>query len=292
MGQGNGKDKAKSKPKSTGTPTKSPSSNNVKTSPRGNKSESESNSDSDVPESPTSKAKSTSTKRDSQKKGMTSSKKDSDSQFNAKKLDKLFETYKEVDPDKPANEEDYIGPTGVTTFLGDLGVDPEDVVVLVLAWHLKAVEMGYFTKKEFTEGFKALNCDTIDKIKAKFDGFRTELNDPAKLKEIYKYSFHFVKEDADKKTIPIDMAEAMLKLVLGKRSHVGTFCQFLTTQTEYKGINLDQWMSFLEFSRAIGPKLEEYDEAGAWPVLIDLYVEWHKEHASADGAGKAKASED
>ena len=30
------------------------------------------------------------------------------------------------------------------------------VVALIIAWHLQAAEMGYFTREEFVEGFKGL----------------------------------------------------------------------------------------------------------------------------------------
>lgn len=69
-----------------------------------------------------------------------------------------------------------IGPEGVEKFCIDLEVDPEDVscylyklncvfevfigvlkiVMLVIAWHMKAKRMGYFTRSEWMEGMKTL----------------------------------------------------------------------------------------------------------------------------------------
>ncbi|KAK7807958.1 hypothetical protein U0070_003030 [Myodes glareolus] len=48
-------------------------------------------------------------------------------------------------------------------------------------------------------------------------------------------------------------------------------------QSKYKVINKDQWCNVLEFSRTISLDLSNYDEDGAWPVLLDEFVEWYKD---------------
>eukprot|EP00064_Thunnus_orientalis_P020816 superscaffoldBa00005945_g20964 len=50
----------------------------------------------------------------------------------------------------------------------------------------------------------------------------------------------------------------------------------LPQQSKYKGMNKDQWYNVLEFSRTINTDLSNYDEDGAWPVLLDEFVEWQK----------------
>ena len=46
-------------------------------------------------------------------------------------------------------------------------------------------------------------------------------------------------------------------------------------------MTLDQWCSFLEFSVKVGaaPGFEGYEEDGAWPLLLDEYVEQLKADA-------------
>lgn len=46
-----------------------------------------------------------------------------------------------------------IGPDGIEAFCNAIAVDPEDTVMLVLAWKMEAKQMGYFTKKEWLKGF-------------------------------------------------------------------------------------------------------------------------------------------
>ena len=51
---------------------------------------------------------------------------------------------------------DVIGPEGIVKFCEDLGVVPEDVVMLVLAWKMDCKQGGYFTLKEWLKGLSEL----------------------------------------------------------------------------------------------------------------------------------------
>jgi len=189
--------------------------------------------------------------------------------FSIKKLDELFDKYKE--------NEAQIGPEGVEGLCRDIGVEPENVVVLVLAWHLNAQSMGYFKKEEFVSGLQALSVDSVDKLKAQLNVFKSELDDPIKFKDIFRYAFGFAKEK-EQKILDLATSDAMLDLLMGGRfPHTERLRQFLKEQTSYKSINLDQWMNILEFSRTIKADLSNYDENGAWPVLLDEYCEWARD---------------
>ena len=55
-------------------------------------------------------------------------------------------------PDEP----DVIGPEGIERFCKDIEEDPEDIVMLVLAWKMDAKQMGYFTLKEWLKGLSEI----------------------------------------------------------------------------------------------------------------------------------------
>ncbi|KAJ1341248.1 hypothetical protein BSLG_004183 [Batrachochytrium salamandrivorans] len=65
---------------------------------------------------------------------------------------------------------------------GDLALDPADVVVLVLAFHLKCENMCEFTRSGWQNGWLALGCDNISSMKAAVETMRQELDDPQKAK--------------------------------------------------------------------------------------------------------------
>lgn len=50
----------------------------------------------------------------------------------------------------------FQGPEGMEKFCMDIGVDPEDLVMLVLAWKMNAKSMGYFSSAEWLKGLTEL----------------------------------------------------------------------------------------------------------------------------------------
>lgn len=92
------------------------------------------------------------------------------------------------------------------------------------------------------------------------------------------FALLFAFQDKDQRSMDIETARAMLALLLGKQwSMHGHFDAFLS-QSKYKVINKDQWCNVLEFSRSVNADLSNYDEDGAWPVLLDEFVAWYRAH--------------
>ncbi|XP_055696792.1 DCN1-like protein 5 isoform X1 [Phlebotomus papatasi] len=190
-----------------------------------------------------------------------------DDGFSSKRCILWFKRYTTMD------DPDTLGPDGMERFCQEIGVEPENVVMLVLAYKMGARQMGFFTQSEWLKGLTDLQCDTIAKVQSKLDYLRSLLNDSNTFKSIYRYAYDFAR-DKDQRSMDIDTAKAMLQLLLGKHwilySH---FAQFVE-QSKYKVINKDQWSNILEFSRTINTDLSNYDVDGAWPVMLDEFVEW------------------
>ena len=45
-----------------------------------------------------------------------------------------------------------------------------------------------------------------------------------------------------------------------------------------KSISKDTWSLFLDFIDSCDDEFKEYDEDGAWPVVIDSFVEYARAH--------------
>jgi len=192
-----------------------------------------------------------------------------------KKLQSLFDRYRDANTDT-------ISVTGVMKFIDELDIPAEDVVLLVIAWHLNAKEMGCFTKEEFTGGLRNLGLDTIDKIRDSLYDFRQELTDENKFNQIYKYAFNFYKDPDKGRNLDIATADSLLGLLLPNNYHVTQFRKFLNVQTETKVVTMDQWMGILEFSRTIDNDFSNLDD-DSWPTIIDSYVEWAKSQIEKEG---------
>lgn len=181
--------------------------------------------------------------------------------------------------DKYASGKDVMGPDAVMNFCQDLQVDPEDISVLVLSWHFKAETMCYFKMEEFIAGCEELKCDSIASLQSSMAKFSEELKDTQKFKEIYEFAFLWSRESTDKKVLDIETSVDMLELLLDEETYpfIGPFKIFLAQQKSYKGVNKDQWVSFLEFCKTIEEDFSNYDENASWPVMLDEFVTWVRE---------------
>ncbi|KXJ73595.1 hypothetical protein RP20_CCG015455 [Aedes albopictus] len=168
-----------------------------------------------------------------------------DDAFSQKRCLTWFHEY--TTPDDP----DTLGPDGMEKFCEDIGVEPENVAMLVLAYKMGARQMGFFTQCEWLKGLTDLQCDTAGKVQCKL------AERPERVQN------HLQICDKDQRSMDIETAKAMLQLLLGKHWPLyAQFAQFLE-QSKYKVINKDQWCNILEFSRTISNDLTNYDVDGA-----------------------------
>jgi len=195
--------------------------------------------------------------------------------FSLRKCESWFQKY----ADKNASTQ-VIGPDGIENFCKDLQVAPENIIMLVISWRLGAENMGFFKINEWKDGMAAIDCDNIQKLKNKLEHLRSLLQDPTHFKKIYRYGFDFAR-DKEQKSLDIETGKAMIDLLL--KDHwplTPHFTQFLS-QSRYKIINRDQWNSLLEFTRTVNTlDFAGYDNEGAWPVMLDEFVEWYQEKIS------------
>ncbi len=126
--------------------------------------------------------------------------------------------------------EDVIGESGgMERFLAELGVDPEDVLTLIIAWIFKASTLGEFSRQEWTEALTFLKyrppsrqllhflsaafillvdltdglswwprCDSIAKMKEKLPAWRAMLRDENHFKDFYIFVFTYAKDSKSK----------------------------------------------------------------------------------------------
>ncbi|KAK9852593.1 hypothetical protein WJX84_002616 [Apatococcus fuscideae] len=187
------------------------------------------------------------------------------------KVDAMFQSYQD-----PSG--DTIGPEGIERLCQDLGLDPSDRKVLILAWKLGAQRMGYFSRDEFCSGCREMKATDVNKLRAALPGLEDEVAMPAAFQSFFQFAFRFCLMEPRQKIIDVETAAQMLQLTMPHEPHLPGFTQFLQDQTEYKAINQDQWTSFYRFAQEIKPDCSNYDESQAWPLILDNFVEWRLAH--------------
>ncbi|ETI43937.1 hypothetical protein F441_11204 [Phytophthora nicotianae CJ01A1] len=181
-----------------------------------------------------------------------------------------FDNY--IDPD---DDEDTINEEGILKFCEDIGVDPQDLVVLVIAWKMQAAYMCAFTRKEWQKGMQEMDCDSAAKLKAKIPQLRESIASESEFRKFYCFCFGFSKEPGQK-SLSIDIAVAMWELLLPARFEklTASWLAFLAEKKPVKGVTRDTWDLLFDFFVKVRESYDNYDENEAWPVLIDDYMMW------------------
>mmetsp|Transcript_10023 Transcript_10023/g.25966 ORF Transcript_10023/g.25966 Transcript_10023/m.25966 type:complete len:251 (+) Transcript_10023:114-866(+) len=197
----------------------------------------------------------------------------SESTVDSAKITALFESYKE-------SGEDSIQIPGLERFCADLHVDPTDPIMLLIAWRMKAATMCIFTREEWTRGMVDMGVDSIEDLVERFDELRELLEDADTFRDYYTWCFGFSKEPGyGVRTLPIEVAVQMWQLTLGKHLRpLKDWLAFLEAK-QVKAVTKDVWDMLLTFATDVNDDMANYDEDGAWPVLIDDFVEWYRERA-------------
>lgn len=177
-----------------------------------------------------------------------------------------------------AEDPDWMNMEGIANLCTELTLDPEtDVRVLVLCWKLQSEERpGEISRAEFVRGMQALGVDSVASLKSLLPSLDPGFMDHRRFRDFYRFCFKFNREDYQKKTLEKELVCQLLPMVIADRSpFTEAFIEFLGTASRAR-ISADEWNSFLEFSKDVSPDLSLYEDDGAWPSLLDEFVEWSK----------------
>jgi DCN1-like protein 3 len=196
----------------------------------------------------------------------------------------LFDSYR--DP-----TEDCILADGVERLCVDLGVQPDDFAVLVLAWRFNVAAMCRFTRNEFVDGCRRIGVESLSTLSGKLPLIVSEvMDDRNAFRSLYQWSYRFALDpSAGQRTLPVDVAAAMWRVVFSMLSGGGPpvarsaawlvplWLEFVEHHSGVRGITRDTWDMFLNFVESLGDSasgLAAYDETEAWPSLFDDFVKW------------------
>ncbi|KAG6811503.1 hypothetical protein H0H92_007105 [Tricholoma furcatifolium] len=209
------------------------------------------------------------------------------------KLTTLFNNYKDTDDDE-------ISAEGTIAFCQDLDVDPEDVVLLAVAFELKSPRLGHWSLKGWVDGWKALGADSIPAMQAILPQLSNKLaSDSDYFKKVYNFTFQFSKPE-NQRSLGTENAVAFWSLLLphgmkgGALSHIKAesgdgdvsmedeegwkpeyiqwWFDFLAEKS-IKGVSKDTWTMLVAFLRTSDSKFSNHSAE-------DDFVEYAKTRLS------------
>ena len=202
------------------------------------------------------------------------------------KLNRLFDKYADTD------EKDTMSDQQLAAFFRDLAIEPSSPLTLAYAWQVGCTTFGEIGRKEWVNYYTDKGADTIERMREQAKGLQGLMSDESQFKTFYRWLFDFVKDESERKTIDADAACEMWQLVLGGAEPrwplTAQWVDFVIRQ-KVKVVSSDLWLQVYEFSRDVKPDMSGYDEEGAWPVIIDDFVEYMRKQlgkTSAAAGGK------
>ncbi|GMT20733.1 hypothetical protein PFISCL1PPCAC_12030, partial [Pristionchus fissidentatus] len=193
------------------------------------------------------------------------------------RVKKLFDRYAN---DPKDNLPDKIGPNGVMKLLADLGLDAEDRKVLVLAYKLNAEVQCEFSWPEWKKGLTDMRVDSVDSLRSRLNQIDDGLRESAQFKPLYNFTFTYGK-NAGQRNLDLQVALAYWTILFKDQFPLFPLWEeFMTTQHS-KAVTKDTWSLLFDFAFSIKPDLSNYDEEGAWPVVLDNFVNWARPRINA-----------
>jgi len=155
----------------------------------------------------------------------------------------MFDTYRDAASD--AMETD-----GLLSFCADLGVDPEDVVLIVLAFVMECKSAMRISRAEFMHGMRELRVSSMAQLKAALPSVRAHLNRPKTFKNVYAFVYSWSLEPG-MKGLPKDVALAYWSLLLpfANFALLPEFTAFMRKREA--GVSKDLWQQVLLFITTI-----------------------------------------
>jgi len=180
-----------------------------------------------------------------------------------------------------------VSVNGVMKYLTDLGVNLENVQMLVPLEIVQAPSVSEMSKEGFVDGWKSAGAETISKQKSYVAGQTRQLaTDMALFKKVYRHTFNLAKEKGQK-AIALETAFVFWDLLFtspGKpwvtksTDYLSLWKEFLSANWT-KTVNKDMWNQTYEFflKSVQDETLGFWSEDGAWPGVIDEFVAYAKE---------------
>jgi DCN1-like protein 1/2 len=174
-----------------------------------------------------------------------------------------------------------ICPPGESAIEGDslmglienCGSDPCDLVWLAIAYHCNAKKAACFTLDEWIQGMRALELTSLASLKKALPELRKRVTARGEeARNIYRFSFIYSLDEAVR-NLKVEDALMLWDLLLKPLNWplYDRWIAFISSKVSV--VTKDNWNLIYELATTVKADLSNFDAAGAWPVMIDDFVE-------------------
>ncbi|KAF5682925.1 Defective in cullin neddylation 1 [Fusarium circinatum] len=193
-----------------------------------------------------------------------------------------------------SDEKDKLELDSTMSYLTEkLRVNIENAELLVALELLQAPSVGVITRKGYVDGWKVTGAGTTHQEHAAHLRKLTKSlsSDPTLFKKVYRHTF-VAGRDGDQKALNLETALVYWDILFAppgmewktpNRNWLELWKSFLDAKWT-RSVNKDMWNMTLEFAlKSLSDEsLSFWNEDGAWPSVIDDFVDWCREQ----GIGK------
>ena len=188
---------------------------------------------------------------------------------------------------KGAENPNELGADETLKFCERLGVDPESADALYVSYKLGSTSMGVFPRAEFVESATKTKWRSVADIRAALPAMRSSLawGRPG-FSDLYGNFTYKWGCEVGQKVMKKETAAGLWKLLVPEAAfpELPRWLAYVSDVFAGKAVSRDVWTSFPRWIAAVhesgGLQHFKLDEADAWPVLIDEFVE-HVSKASS-----------
>ncbi|KAI1338192.1 DUF298-domain-containing protein [Xylariaceae sp. FL0016] len=208
-------------------------------------------------------------------------------------LNKLFDSLRNETEDA----KDTLGADTAMKYLQSIGAELDDASLFVAMELLQAPAIGEVPRSGFVTGWKNTGVPNIDKLdaqKAHFQDVVASLKtDDSTFRKIYRHTFVAGKE-SDQRALSLENSLVYWEILfkdpgqewVGKASGIDWLHEWTSFLKENwsRSVNKDMWNQTLEFAfkSRDDESLSFWNEDGAWPGVIDDFVEWWRKKSAMD----------
>ncbi|KAL4955015.1 Cullin binding-domain-containing protein [Aspergillus filifer] len=206
-------------------------------------------------------------------------------------INQIFDQYR----DSPEENPDTIGIEGAMRYFSDIKVELDEVTCLAIAELLQSPSMGEFTREGFLNGWRSVQCDTLQKMAAHASTLRARIpTDPSLFRKIYRFTFPLCLVQGQR-NLQFEIAVEQWNLFftppkggVAWNTHTTPWLDWWVEFLESRGkrpVNKDLWNQVEVFMRKShdDENFSWWSEDGAWPGALDDFVGWVREKRGANG---------